>query len=1036
MEMREKEERESRQARSTSPPPLLLPPAVSSRGSTSESLPPPQLEKATSALAEKSKKLPLRISVEKLSELEREPPLLTLPSPPRLSPDSSAIPDLASTSVVAEAGPSNLLIRADQLEKKPVSELPAQPPVLIRKRGRPPKKPKDVAVNDASTAPTAGVKQISDLVPKQTDISTFMPPNNQDLKESCLHVAEPVFQSRTEMQETFQTTKEAGPASVAEELDEPAESEVLVSPCIVVPKILKATPANQGSIRTQSCSVRVEKLTEEFVNNTKRRKMESVKNLVPVPQKANDSGTAELEERPDGTKAAQTTKILADDKDKLFDSLFASTPPTTAKKEKPVPVASERAQPDVAAKLENPTNREKLKKRKRKANRTGFPASKKKKKIVSSLPEPKTPKPLSRPPSVAEQLPQSMRSSSRLQESAEQQHQQQPPLLLQAAADEVPITTLPVLPVKGKRGRPPKNKTETGSLSAAKRSRIYDEADEETDCLSLLPVSESSGPSSEAQSSAETDDVVIGGHNDGGSIDSKKRKKRKQHKLSSIQPPFKKNHLVAGLFSEFYKTTSTPLAANESNSKKLLSYNLDEHAHGLLPPPYYCGRQLRQKKEDFQLPYDLWWLHAHKQLPGRDVVATWNYKRIKNNVFYDIKPLANFEAQACHCKPGNSSTGCGDDCINRMTYSECDQRLCPLGDKCTNNQIQKHRGVTGLERFMTEEKGWGVRSKIKISIGEFVMEYVGEVVSEKEFKLRMLTEYVDDTHHYCLHLDGGAVIDGHRMGGECRFVNHSCRPNCEMQKWTVNGLYRMALFTLRDIEPGEELTYDYNFSLFNPHEGQACRCGAHDCRGVIGGRSQRINGLVGKSESKSSESKQTGQPSTPSSSASSVSGVSENRGRDRKKIATVRRSEGSTPTRALQLLAQVKPMSHQQRCFAQEHRCFLLRNLEKVRRVREKIQRKVAGATGGNFIGSVNSLRDDPTVAAIRPEQMILTGLTALATARSMQTRRLAIAQDDPNVTKVVKLAQLLREIFAQVTSMNGEISLIAILFGKTQLFK
>lgn len=55
-----------------------------------------------------------------------------------------------------------------------------------------------------------------------------------------------------------------------------------------------------------------------------------------------------------------------------------------------------------------------------------------------------------------------------------------------------------------------------------------------------------------------------------------------------------------------------------------------------------------------------------------------------------------------------------------------------------------------------------------------------------------------------------------------RFVNHSCEPNCEMQKWSVNGLFRMALFALRDIEPLEELSYDYNFSLFNPAEGQVC----------------------------------------------------------------------------------------------------------------------------------------------------------------------------------------------------------------------
>ena len=42
----------------------------------------------------------------------------------------------------------------------------------------------------------------------------------------------------------------------------------------------------------------------------------------------------------------------------------------------------------------------------------------------------------------------------------------------------------------------------------------------------------------------------------------------------------------------------------------------------------------------------------------------------------------------------------------------------------------------------------------------------------------------------------------------------------------VNGLYRMALFSRKSIEANEELTYDYNFSLFNPHEGQACKCGS------------------------------------------------------------------------------------------------------------------------------------------------------------------------------------------------------------------
>lgn len=67
-------------------------------------------------------------------------------------------------------------------------------------------------------------------------------------------------------------------------------------------------------------------------------------------------------------------------------------------------------------------------------------------------------------------------------------------------------------------------------------------------------------------------------------------------------------------------------------------------------------------------------------------------------------------------------------------------------------------------------------------------------------------------------------------------MNHSCDPNCEMEKWNVNGLWRMAVFAKRDILPGEEITYDYNFSLFNTDQGQECKCGSQDCRGVIGGK--------------------------------------------------------------------------------------------------------------------------------------------------------------------------------------------------------
>lgn len=47
------------------------------------------------------------------------------------------------------------------------------------------------------------------------------------------------------------------------------------------------------------------------------------------------------------------------------------------------------------------------------------------------------------------------------------------------------------------------------------------------------------------------------------------------------------------------------------------------------------------------------------------------------------------------------------------------------------------------------------------------------------------------------------MIDAGPKGNSARFINHSCSPNCETQKWTVNGDVRIGLFALCDIEAGE-----------------------------------------------------------------------------------------------------------------------------------------------------------------------------------------------------------------------------------------
>ena len=49
------------------------------------------------------------------------------------------------------------------------------------------------------------------------------------------------------------------------------------------------------------------------------------------------------------------------------------------------------------------------------------------------------------------------------------------------------------------------------------------------------------------------------------------------------------------------------------------------------------------------------------------------------------------------------------------------------------------------------------------------------------------------------------VIDAGPKGNLSRFMNHSCDPNLETQKWNVNGDVRVGLFALSDIKEGRKM---------------------------------------------------------------------------------------------------------------------------------------------------------------------------------------------------------------------------------------
>ena len=105
---------------------------------------------------------------------------------------------------------------------------------------------------------------------------------------------------------------------------------------------------------------------------------------------------------------------------------------------------------------------------------------------------------------------------------------------------------------------------------------------------------------------------------------------------------------------------------------------------------------------------------------------------------------------------------CGPDCGNRLL---------------TNRQITRTRPAREIG------KGWGLIALDDVKVGDLILEYVGEVLTEKEIAYRLEEherEKPNDPNFYIMELQNGWFIDARDKGSLSRFINHSCEPNCQL----------------------------------------------------------------------------------------------------------------------------------------------------------------------------------------------------------------------------------------------------------------
>lgn len=239
-----------------------------------------------------------------------------------------------------------------------------------------------------------------------------------------------------------------------------------------------------------------------------------------------------------------------------------------------------------------------------------------------------------------------------------------------------------------------------------------------------------------------------------------------------------------------------------------------------------------------------------------------------NNILSSNALIEDFESIPCPCK-------CEEFCDNSCTCAlganiaykngllsenfmqnvskpivECSD-LCTCDSNCSNKIVQK--GIKfHLQVFLTENKGFGVRTIEHIPNFAFVCEYAGELIDKAEADKRLRDRANEPNYVFILkehsfdHSHISTVIDPTHFGNVGRYLNHSCSPNLFPVPVRVDSMLpRICFFAKSNIEPYEELTYNYGIDPYLTEgisSGNAakaiqtlktCHCHSSVCLGVL-----------------------------------------------------------------------------------------------------------------------------------------------------------------------------------------------------------
>ena len=132
--------------------------------------------------------------------------------------------------------------------------------------------------------------------------------------------------------------------------------------------------------------------------------------------------------------------------------------------------------------------------------------------------------------------------------------------------------------------------------------------------------------------------------------------------------------------------------------------------------------------------------------------------------------------------------------------------------------------------------GFGVFATREIQKNIRIIEYIGEKVTRAEGDKRSerrIKKYLNSKETgsvYIFELNSKYDIDGTPRYNKARYINHSCKPNCEVE--IAAG--RIWIKSIKKIKENDELSYDYGYDFDkDDYRDHVCKCRSSNCIGFI-----------------------------------------------------------------------------------------------------------------------------------------------------------------------------------------------------------